>query len=229
MTLINILEYAEIHYRTHKPRVLFTSSNEAYAGLESLGSLPIPTPENVPLVIENPRNPRWSYGGSKLAGELLVHAYAAQYDVPAVIVRPHNFYGPRAGDGHVIPQMIERIRKREDPFKIPGAEQTRSFCYIDDAIDGLILAMSYAHEVCPTFHIGTQAEIPMHALAHLLFDICKWTPERVERVAAPRGSVNRRCPDTSVMNSLGWHGATSLPEGLRATVAWHLARAAPTG
>lgn len=226
LTLIHILEYVEIRYRTTKPRVLFTSSNEAYAGLESIGSLPIPTPENVPLIVEDPRNARWSYGGSKLAGELLVHAYAAQYDVPAVIVRPHNFYGPRAGNGHVIPQMIERIRKREDPFKIYGADQTRSFCYIADAIDAMILAMSYAGPPCPTFHIGTQAEIPMRELAHLLFDICKWTPENVERVPAPAGSVSRRCPDTALMRSLGWLATTTLPEGLRTTVAWYLARAA---
>lgn len=221
MTLMTVLDYVRGQHT--RPRVLFTSSNEAYAGLESLGSLPIPTPEGVPLVIDDPRNPRWSYGGSKLAGELLVHAYAAQYGVPAVIVRPHNFYGPRAGNGHVIPQMIERIRKREDPFKIYGADQTRSFCYIADAVDALILAMSYAHSVCPTFHIGTQAEIPMRELAHLLFDICRWTPDRVERLPAPAGSVSRRCPDTALLHSLGWLATTTLPEGLRATVAWYRA------
>lgn len=224
-TLMTVLDYASGPIGG-RPKVLFASSNEAYAGLEAIASLPIPTPENVPLVIDDPKNPRWSYGGSKLAGELLVHAYAAQHGVPAVIIRPHNFYGPLAGNGHVIPQMIARIRAREDPFKIYGADQTRSFCYIDDAVDAIILAMSYAGVPCPTFHIGTQAEIPMHALAHLLFDICKWTPERVERCAAPPGSVSRRCPDVGLMASLGWRATTSLPEGLRATALWYLARPA---
>ena len=89
---------------TKDAKILYTSSNEAYAGgLEAFNQLPIPTPENVPLVIADTYNPRWSYAGQKLAGELLFIHFAKAHGFRMSIVRPHNFYGPRSGYGHVIP------------------------------------------------------------------------------------------------------------------------------
>jgi UDP-glucuronate decarboxylase len=218
-TLMGVLHAAAGARRA--PRVLFTSSNEAYAGLEWLGALPLPTPETVPLVVDDTYNHRWSDGGSKLAGELLMIAYGAQHGVPGVIVRPHNFYGPGARPGHVIPDLIERVLRREDPFLIKGSAQTRSFCYIDDAVDAMILAMEHAAPACPTLHIGTRDEISMYKLAHMLFEIMGWHPENVHHEPAPAGSVSRRVPDTKKLRDLtGWEPKTSLGAGLRATIAW---------
>src|SRR3989344_3435108 len=118
-----------------KAKILFTSSCEIYAGaLSAFGKLPIPTPENVPLVVDDPTNLRWSYAVGKIAGEVLINVYGKKFGVPFSIVRYHNVYGPRMGGDHVLPQFIARILDRVDPFPIFGGEEMRAFCYIDDAV-----------------------------------------------------------------------------------------------
>ena len=228
LSLINLIDW--LAQLERKPSLLFTSSNEAYAGLEALGKLPLPTPEGVPLVVADPYNPRWSYGASKLVGELLVINAARQLCVQAVIVRPHNFYGPRAGSGHVIPELISRILAREDPFKVSGYDQSRSFCYVDDAIDAMIRCMAQASVHPPTIHIGSSEETPIPELARRLFAIADWTPHEIEMAPAPAGSVRRRLPDVRRARDLtGWEASTSLDVGLRATFEWYAARARSPG
>jgi nucleoside-diphosphate-sugar epimerase len=241
LALLAVLDYCR-PIGGRRPRLLFTSSNEAYAGMIGLAtdlgfSAPIPTSEGTPLVVADPYNPRWSYGGSKIVGEQLVIAYARQHGLPAVIVRPHNFYGPRAGSGHVIPQTIDKIRRRVDPFPIPGSDQTRSFCYIDDAVDAMIRAMALASTACPTFHIGDSFELSMYTLVRRLFEVvgeveaqrgvadAGWRPSSIEHTAAPVGSVRRRCPDVSrIRLATGWQATTLLDVGLRRTAEWYLSR-----
>ncbi len=204
---------------------MFTSSNEAYASnLEAFGSLPLPTPENVPLSIADTYNPRWSYGGSKLIGELIVINYARAYGLKAVIVRPHNFYGPRAGYGHVIPQLIERIIARTDPFVLYGAAETRSFGYIEDMVDHMVRIMGIEHAPGETLtlHLGSEEETTIETLADALFTVAGWRPNTIEIAPSPAGSVKRRCPDTSRVRALlGYERLTPLAEGLRRTFEWY--------
>src|SRR3989338_3079968 len=92
LSLIYMLEWFRKH--SAKGKFCFTSSNEAYASaLSAFGKLPIPTPEKVPFVIDDPYNARWSYASTKLVGELFVIHYAKAYNFRALLVRPHNFYG----------------------------------------------------------------------------------------------------------------------------------------
>ncbi len=224
LSLIYILEW--IKNLEKKPKLCFTSSNEAYASaLAAFGQLPIPTPENVPLVIEDSYNPRWSYAGSKLIGELLVIHYAQTYNFPAVIVRPHNFYGPRAGFGHVIPGLCEKIIKRVDPLPLPGAGETRAFCYITDAVKAMQMLMDSAatdRQPAATVHIGGTNEITMRELAKKMFAVAGWQPQHFLIQPSPRGSVQRRLADISkIKNLVGWQPEISLEEGLKNTFAWY--------
>ncbi|TSC87210.1 MAG: NDP-sugar dehydratase or epimerase [Parcubacteria group bacterium Gr01-1014_8] len=205
-------------------KILYTSSNEAYASaLEAYGSLPLPTPENVPLVIADTYNPRWSYGGQKLIGELFFIHYAKAYNFRMVIVRPHNFYGPRSGYGHVIPGTLEKIRVKTDPFPLPGADETRSFCYIDDAVEAMQVVMGSRATDGGTYHIGNPNELSMEALVQEIFNIAKWHPKTLEKKLSPAGSVKRRLPDVSKLKrDTGWEAKTTLEEGLRKTVEWYL-------
>jgi len=204
-------------------KVLFTSSNEAYAGaLDAFGVLPLPTPEDVPLVVADVTNPRWSYGGSKLVGEQLFLHYATAYGLRAVIVRPHNFYGPRAGSRHVIPQLIDRIVRRVDPFPLYGPDETRSFCYIGDAVTALRSTMLSDRTDGAILHIGSTVETRIGDLADALFDIAGWRPDRIVAEPSPPGSVRRRLPDVSrLREATGWAGTTPLADGLRQTYAWY--------
>lgn len=205
-------------------KILYTSSNEAYASaLEAYGTLPLPTPENVPLVIADTYNPRWSYGGQKLIGELFFIHYAKAYNFRIVIVRPHNFYGPRSGYGHVIPGTIEKIQAKTDPFPLPGADETRSFCYIDDAVEAMDLLMESRASDGGTYHIGTPVETRMDELVEKVCAAAGWHPNTIEKKEAPAGSVKRRLPDVSkIKQDIGWEARTPLADGLKKTVEWYL-------
>lgn len=207
-----------------RAKILYTSSNEAYAGaLDAFGKLPIPTPENVPLVIADPYNPRWSYAGQKLIGELLFIHYAKAYDFRMSIVRPHNFYGPREGYLHVIPEIIERIGERPDPFPILGADDTRSFCYIDDAVEAIQTVMESEKTDGNTYHIGTHEETLINDLIEKLFDLMQWHPKTLDIKISPEGSVKRRLADVSkIKRDTGWEARIPLEKGLQKTIEWYV-------
>lgn len=226
LSLIYILEW--IKNLKNKPKFCFTSSNEAYASaLSAFGKLPIPTPENVPLVVEDTYNARWSYGGSKLIGELFVIHYAKAYNFPAIIVRPHNFYGPRAGRDHVIPEFCQKIISKTDPFVIFSPEETRTFCYIDDAVKAMQTLMDSGvtnSQPIETVHIGDSNEITMRDLAEKMFAVSGWRPKEFDVKPSPSGSVKRRLADISKIKKLvGWHPETSLEVGLKSTYEWYKA------
>lgn len=226
LSLIYLLEW--FRRENAEGKFCFTSSNEAYAGgLISFGTLPIPTPEAVPLVIEDPYNPRWSYAATKLVGELFVIHYAQMYGLRALLVRPHNFYGPRAGYEHVIPELSLRIAKRVDPFPVYGTDETRTFCFIEDAVRAMRLLMdSPKTDGLPieTVHIGDFSEITMGELAERLFAIAGWKPTTLDVKSSPAGSVKRRLADVSKLQQLtGWKPEVSLDEGLKRTYEWYCA------
>lgn len=230
MTLILGIEWAG--HQAKKPKVLFTSSNEAYAGgLNAFDQLTIPTPEKVPLVVEDVYNPRWTYAGTKLIGEQFMIWGAKKHNFPAVIVRPHNFYGPRAGYDHVIPEFCERIMKRVDPFTINGADDTRTFCYITDAVEAMQMIMDHAATDGPevhTFHIGDREEILMSDLAEKMFAVTGWRPENKTVNPSPEGSVKRRLAEiTKIRTMIGWEPKTELAEGLKKTYDWYVANPKP--
>ncbi len=227
ISLVYMLEW----FRTKNAsgKFCFTSSNEAYAGaLNAFNILPIPTPEAVPLVIDDPYNPRWSYASTKLIGELFVIHHAKAYNFKAFIVRPHNFYGPRAGSGgHVIPDFCERIVAKLDPFPIYGADDTRTFCYIEDAVRAMSLLMNSSKtdgQPIETVHIGDFEEIKMGELAEKMFKVTGWHPKNLDIKNSPPGSVKRRLADVSKLQRLtGWKPEISLEAGFKLTFDWYKA------
>ena len=223
-TTLNALDWFRTKNNQPDAKILYTSSNEAYAGaLDKFGKLPIPTPENVPLVIADPYNPRWSYAGQKLIGELFFIHYAKAYNLRMSIVRPHNFYGPREGYLHVIPEIIERIGVRPEPFPVLGADDTRSFCYIDDAVEAIQAVMESEKTDHGTYHIGTREEMPIKDLIEKLFTLMNWHPKELDIKNSSDGSVKRRLADVSkIKRDTGWEAKTTLEDGLRRTVEWYL-------
>jgi len=213
------------HTTNNKPnaKILYTSSNEAYASGLDLGVIPIPTPETAPLIIADTYNPRWSYGGQKLIGELFFINYAKAYNLRMAIVRPHNFYGPRAGYEHVIPEIVGRVAQKVEPFPIFGADDTRSFCYIEDAVEAIQTVMESKKTDGGTYHIGTSEETGIKDLIEHIFDVMQWHPKKIDIKNSPEGSVKRRLADVSkIKKDTGWEAKTPLAEGLRITIDWYL-------
>jgi UDP-glucose 4-epimerase len=229
LTTIYGLEWFRDHNKKKDAKILYTSSNEAYAGaLEAFGNLPLPTPEDVPLVISDTYNPRWSYGGQKLIGELLFIHYAKAYNFRMSIVRPHNFYGPREGYEHVIPDIITRVMDRIEPFPIYGTENTRDFCYIDDAVEAIQMVMESKKTDGGTYHIGAKEEVKIKDLVEMIFDTMDWRPKKILVKNSPVGSVKRRMADVSkIKKHTGWKAKTPLKKGLKHIVKWYVENPKP--
>jgi len=228
-TTMNALDWFRAKNKKKNAKILYTSSNEAYASaLEAFGKLPLPTPESVPLVIADTYNPRWSYGGQKLIGELFFINYAQKYDFRMSIVRPHNFYGPRAGYDHVIPQVIGRVNAHEEPFTIFGSDETRSFCYIDDAVEAIQMVMESKKTDGETYHIGTNKETKIQDLVEMIYTMMGERPKKIIKKKSPRGSVRRRLASVSkIKKDTGWRANTSLKKGLKETIDWYLKHPKP--
>jgi nucleoside-diphosphate-sugar epimerase len=201
---------------------ILASSSEAYQTPPV-----IPTPENVPLMLPDPWNPRFSYGGSKLISEIMLANYHRDFFTRALSFRPHNVYGPDMGWEHVIPQFALRVHDQSQaqpagvlPIQIQGdGSQTRSFIFIDDFVDGLVLLMDKGvHR--NTYHIGTTNELTMADLVKL---VGKSLDREVEVVPGEllQGSTERRCPDVSKLAALGFAPAVPLADGVARTVQWY--------
>ena len=195
---------------------VFGSSSENYACGADAGTVPIPTPEDVPLSIGDIALPRWSYAASKIAGESAVFGAARKGGFAPAVVRFHNVYGPRMGPTHVIPEFLQRCRQRVDPFPVYGEEQTRSFQYVEDTAQALrIVVADAARSGGGITHIGSGEETRIGDLARLVFEVTGHRP-RLDLRPAPPGSVARRVPDVRKLARLGFRPRVGLEAGLRA-------------
>lgn len=194
---------------------IFTGSCESYAGAIDTFNYKIPTDENVPLVIDDITNPRWSYGGSKLVNELQVLAAYQQYKQPYTIIRYHNVYGPGQVD-HFIPEFYKRAIKGD--LSLYGWKNTRSFIYISDAIEATEKIMFCDSCKNQIINVGVNLETSIKKVAEL---ICKHAGIKDELVLknAPKGSVSRRCADITKLEKLvNFSPKISLDEGLKLTL-----------
>jgi nucleoside-diphosphate-sugar epimerase len=195
----------------------------------------IPTDESAPLTIPDPLNPRYSYGGGKLISELMTINFGRKYFDRVLIFRPHNVYGPDMGWEHVIPQFALRLdaaaKKQKSgtlPFEIQGTgKETRSFCFIDDLVAGVML-MREKGEHLGIYHVGSTEEVTIAELAHQIAVFAGREIVLVPGKLAP-GGTTRRCPDISKLARLGYKPRVLLSDGLKPTLAWyrHNAELAP--
>jgi nucleoside-diphosphate-sugar epimerase len=203
-------------------RFIYAGSSESYAGTVSKFGWPVPTAEDVPLCIEDPTNVRWSYAVSKLHGEVLTCSACQQFGVPFTAIRYHNVYGPRMGDKHVVPDFFERMERGE--YVLHGHEDTRSFLYIDDAIEAtrqLSLASSAANQIV---NVGSDHEVTIAHLGALMMRAAGLDAP-IRLLPSPKGSVRRRAPDLAKLRSLiGFEPQWSLERGLSETLRWHRAQ-----
>jgi nucleoside-diphosphate-sugar epimerase len=224
LALMNILDWVNAE---NCGKFLFTSSSEAYAGtITKYGNMYpeyIPTKENIPLSIDDVFNPRFSYGGSKLIGEILTINFLNSKKVPYSIIRYHNIYGPRMGFDHVIPEFCKRIFDKIDPFPVFGGDETRAFCYILDGVQATVAVMESNKTNGEVVHVGnSKEEIKIADLASLLLKITNHNV-KLDIKNAPGGSVKRRCPDTNKLLSLtGFMAKTNLEDGLKLTHDWYV-------
>ena len=185
----------------------------------NLGFVGVPTSENVPLVIENIENIRWSYSLGKTFGEIACYSASSQLGLNFQILRIHNIYGPRMGNKHVIPDLIEKFRSGN--MDVPGHSESRAFMYIDDLVGVVRFLIANENNDIKLMNVGSQTETLIKILAEKIAKGLK-IEKAIKPLESWPGSVNRRLPDTALLRSIYAFNETSLDEGLDKTISWYL-------
>lgn len=195
-------------------KILLTSTSEVYGD-------PLVHPQtedywgNV-----NPIGPRACYDEGKRAAETLFFDYYRQHDLRIKVVRLFNTYGPRMHprDGRVVSNFIVSALGGK-PLPVYGdGSQTRSFCYVDDLIDGLRSMMQSGDDVTGPINLGNPGEFTIAELANLVLKEIP-SPAGIEHLPLPQDDPVRRQPDiTRARETLGWEPTVPLTEGLVRTI-----------
>ena len=178
-----------------------------------------PTPESVPLVVPDVFNPRYSYGLGKIVQEFM-----AIHSTPSlrkkVIFRPHNVYGPDMGTLHVVPELFLKIADTgSNTVTLKGdGTQRRSMCEIQDFIHGFSLLLS-SEEVPQIVNIGTRFEMTILELASEIA-LQLGVKKNFLPGLTPSGETDRRLPDISKLEKLGYKPSVSIHEGIAKYCAW---------
>jgi len=206
----NVLEQV----RKTKAKFLFTSSSEAYGDPQIF-----PQKEGYTGNVD-PTGFRSPYEEGKRFSESLTLMYARKYNIDAKIVRVFNTYGPEMsnGDNRAIPIFLRQALKGE-PITVHGKGlQTRTFCFVDDLVEGLITVMEKGtggH----VYNLGSNKEITITKLAELILRLSN-SKSGLKFVKRPSHDHQSRLPNLEKIRKLGWSPKTDLKEGLVKTIQW---------
>ena len=199
-----------------KPRILQASTSEVY------GNPTVHPQSETYLGSVNPIGPRACYDEGKRCAETLFFDYHRQYGVKIKLARIFNTYGPRRhpNDGRVVSNFILQALRGE-PITIYGdGSQTRSFCYVDDMVDGLIKLMNSPDDMTGSINLGNPEEITILELADKIIKLAASRSEIIFK-PLPADDPRQRKPDiTLAKEKLGWSPWTSLKDGLEKTIAY---------
>ncbi|NPA52808.1 MAG: SDR family oxidoreductase [Aquificae bacterium] len=200
--------------KTKKARYIFASTSEIYGD-----------PQVHPQSEEywgyvNPIGKRSVYDEAKRFSEATCMAYHREHDIDVRILRIFNTYGPRMrlNDGRVIPNFIGQALRHENITVYGDGSQTRSFCYIDDLVEGIFTASIKEGIEGEVFNLGNPEEFSIIELARKIIKLTD-SQSTIEFLSLPEDDPKRRCPDiTKAKNMLDWKPKISLDEGLELTI-----------
>jgi UDP-glucuronate decarboxylase len=195
-------------------RVLQASTSEVYGDPEMH-----PQPESYVGHV-NITGPRACYDEGKRAAETLFFDYHRLHRVPIKVARIFNTYGPRMleNDGRVVSNFIVQALRNEPITLYGDGSQTRSFCYVDDLLNGLELLMESSLDITGPCNLGNPHEITVKEIARMVLDQTK-SRSRLEHRPLPQDDPKRRKPVIERARSLlGWRPGVSIEDGLRATI-----------
>jgi GDP-L-fucose synthase len=213
---LNLLEQARLH---ETPKLVIVGTVCAY---------PKFTP--VPFREENlwdgyPEETNAPYGVAKKSILVGAQAYREQYGVNSIFLLPTNLYGPRDNfhptNAHVIPDLIRKMVASSDEIVLWGdGSPTREFLYVDDCVDGLVLAAEHYDGADPV-NLGAGKEIPIRDLAELVADVTGFEGRITWDTSQPNGQPRRSVDATRARERFGFEATTPLRDGLEKTVAWY--------
>lgn len=197
-------------------RLVVTSTSEVYG-----------TARYVPIDEEHPRQPQSPYSATKIGADAIAKSFYNAFDLPVVIARPFNTYGPRQSARAIIPTIISQIASGCDRIKVGDLTPTRDFNYVTDTARGFLALARAPREVeGQEINIATGTEVTMQ---HTLDEIARLMGREVEWVVDPerlrpgKSEVFRLCGDNTKITTLtDWRPRVTLAEGLSNTIEWFL-------
>jgi len=204
--------------KKNQARFLMASTSEIYGD-------PLQSPQEESYFGNvNPNGPRSCYDESKRFAEAITSTYRRMYGLESVIIRIFNTFGPRMRreDGRVVPNFIQQALAGE-PLTVYGdGSQTRSFCYVDDLVEGIYRALIREEAVGQVINLGNDGEMTILELADEIKAITGSKSE-ITFLDLPQDDPRRRRPDLKKANSiLSWEPKVSLREGLKRVVEWFM-------
>ncbi len=200
-----------------RAKILHASTSEVYGDPDVH-----PQPESYRGNV-NPIGPRACYDEGKRAAETLMFDYRRQNAVNIRVVRIFNTYGPRMHpyDGRVVSNFIRQALSGEDLTLYGDGGQSRSFCYVDDLIDGILAMMNAPDDFPGPVNLGNPEEFTIRQLAELVVELTGAKSKIVRARDLPQDDPLQRCPDITLARSrLGWSPKIPLREGLKRTIKW---------
>ena len=194
-------------------RIVHTSTSEIYGSAQS-----------VPINEKHPVNPQSPYAASKSSADFLSLSFFRSFDLPVVIVRPFNTYGPRQSARAVIPTVITQILSGNKTIKLGALDPTRDLTYVEDTVDGFICAGMVKAGAGEIINLGNNCEISIRDLTYLIakiMDVKITIKEDIKRVRPKKSEVDRLMADNSKAKKLlKWSPVHSLERGLIKTIDW---------
>jgi nucleoside-diphosphate-sugar epimerase len=216
VNLLGTVNALEAAVATGVRKVVEFSTSEVYGPFVYRGS------EADRLSIGPTGEKRWTYALSKLASEHFAYAYSTQYSLPIVTVRPFNVYGPRQVGEGAIQQMTLSALRGEDIVVYNDGTQVRSWCFVRDFVDGLLLVLEADLGLHSTFNLGNpQATVTVLGLAQAILRLTGSSSRIVFR-PHPGPEVEMRIPDIQkASKEVGFKASVGLEDGLRSTIDWY--------
>ncbi|MBR5743720.1 MAG: GDP-mannose 4,6-dehydratase, partial [Muribaculaceae bacterium] len=194
-------------------RLIVTSTSEVYG-----------TAQYVPIDEKHPRQPQSPYSATKIGADAIAKSFFNAFNLPVVIARPFNTYGPRQSARAIIPTIITQIASGKREIKVGDLTPTRDFNFVTDTCRGF-LALAEAEGIDgEEINIASGTEISMAdtlaTIARLMDADVKWVTDP-QRIRPSRSEVFRLCGDNSKITSLTtWRPMYSIEEGLKRTIEW---------
>ena len=197
-------------------RLIVTSTSEVYG-----------TARYVPIDENHPRQPQSPYSATKIGADAIAKSFFNAFDVPVIIARPFNTYGPRQSARAIIPTIISQIAGGQRSIKVGDLSPTRDFNYVEDTARGfLALAQADERVLGKEINIATGTEVSMkhtlETIARLMDADVSYIVDQ-QRLRPSKSEVFRLCGDNTLIRSLtDWQPRWTLEQGLKATIDWFL-------
>ncbi|MFC2091742.1 NAD-dependent 4,6-dehydratase LegB [Elusimicrobiota bacterium] len=194
-------------------KVVHTSTSEVYG-----------TAQFVPITEEHPVNPQSPYAATKAGADFLALTFYRSFGLQVSVIRPFNTYGPRQSARAIIPTIITQIRSGKKDISLGSLHPTRDLSYVKDTVEGFIKIAESDNSIGKVINIGSNSEISIGDLAHLIADLMDREIDIVSednRKRPSKSEVERLCAETRLASQIiDWQPEYKLEDGLRETIEW---------